>query len=101
MIADLELALVVGANSLSIQSDSQLVMGQVNAEFESREPQMVKYASLVKQKLSTHSAWKLEHVPKDCYERIDALAVVAASLQIKESIHLPIYYQPGSSILLK
>ena len=99
MIADLELALAVGADSLSIRSDSQLVVGQVNAEFESRDPRMEKYASLVKHKLSTLLAWKLEHVPRDSNERADALAAVAASLPIKETIYLPIYYQLGSSIL--
>ena len=60
---------------------------------------MAKYAYLVKQKLSTLSTWKLEHVPRDSNERVDALAAVAASLPIKETIYLPIYYQPGSSIL--
>ena len=60
---------------------------------------MTKYASLVKQKLSTLSAWKHEHVPRDRNERVDALVVVVASLPIKETIYLPIYYQPGSSIL--
>ena len=48
-IAGLELTLAMGADSLSIQSDSQLVVEQVNAEFESRNPRMTKYASLVKQ----------------------------------------------------
>ena len=89
MIAGLELALAVGANILLIQSDSQLVVGQVNAEFESREPRMVKYASLVKRKLSTLTTWKLEHVPRDSNERADALAVVAASLPIKENYISP------------
>ena len=60
---------------------------------------MAKYASLVKQKLNTLSTWELEHVPRDSNERADALAAVAASLPIKETIYLPIYYQPGSSIL--
>ena len=99
MITGLELALAVGADSLSIRSDSRLVVGQVNVEFVSKDPRMAKYASLVKHKLSTLSAWKLEHVPKDSNERADALAVVAAFLPIKETIYLPIYYQPGSSIL--
>ena len=99
MIAELELALVLGANNLLIRSDSQLFLGQVNAEFESREPRMEYYASLVKQKLSTLTTWKLKHVPKDSNERADALAAVAASFPIKETIYLPIYYQPGSSIL--
>ena len=98
MIAGLDLALAVCANSLLIRSDSQLVVGQVNTEFESKEPRMEKYASLVKQKLSTLIAWKLEHALKDNNERADALAVVAASLPIKETIYLPIYYQPDSSI---
>ena len=53
MIVGLELALAMGADNLSVQSDSQLVVGQVNAEFESRDPRMAKYASLVKQKLNT------------------------------------------------
>ena len=99
MIVGLELALAMGADSLSVQSDSQLVVGQVNAEFESRDPRMAKYASLVKQKLDTLSAWKLEHAPRDCNERVDALAIVVASLSIREIIFLPIYYQPDSSIL--
>ena len=60
---------------------------------------MVKYASLVKQKLNTLSAWKLEYVPRDCNERVDALVVVAASLPIRETVFLPIYYQSDSSIL--
>ena len=99
MIARLEIALAMGADSLSVQSDSQLVVEQVNAEFESRDPRMAKYESLVMQKLNTLSTWKLEHVPQDCNERADALAAVAASLPIRETVFLPIYYQPDSSIL--
>ena len=38
IIVELELSLAVGADRLLIRSDSQLVVGQVNAEFESREP---------------------------------------------------------------
>ena len=90
MIAGLKLALAIGADSLSIQKDSQLVVGQVNAEFESKDPRMTKYASLVKQKLNTLSTWKLEHVPRDCNEKTDALTVVAASLPITETVFLPI-----------
>ena len=60
---------------------------------------MAKYASLAKQKLSTLTTWKLEHIPKDRNERVDALAAVAASLPVKETMYLPIYYKPDSSIL--
>ena len=60
---------------------------------------MTKYSSLVKHKLNTFSAWKIEHVTRDYNERADALAAVAASLPKRETVFLPIYYQPESSIL--
>ena len=59
---------------------------------------MAKYVSRVKQHLNSFPVWKLEHVPKDSNERADALASVAASLPITETIFLLIYYQSGSSI---
>ena len=99
MVAGLELALAMGVDNLSVQSDSQLVVGQVKAKFESKDPRMTKYASLFKHKLNTLSAWKIKHVTQYCNERVDALAVVAASLPIRETVFLPIYYQPESSIL--
>ena len=60
---------------------------------------MTKYVSLVKQRLGSFSAWKLEHIPKDCNEKADTLAVVAASLPMTKTVFLPIYYQLDSSII--
>ena len=59
---------------------------------------MAKYVSRVGQLLGSFSVWKLEHVPRDYNDKADALAAVAASLPIIETIFLPIYYQPFSSI---
>ena len=59
---------------------------------------MAKYVSRVKQHLNCFPDWKLEHVPKGSNEKADALASVAASLPITETIFLPIYYQSDSSI---
>ena len=98
ILARLELASALSAGRILIQSDSQLVGGQVNKEFESRDPCMAKYVSRVKQRLNSFPVWKLEHVPKDSNEKADALASIAASLTINETIFLPIYYQSVSSI---
>ena len=59
---------------------------------------MAKYVSRVKQCLDSFSVWKLEHVPRDCNDKANALAIVAASLPITETIFLPIGYQPFSLI---
>ena len=68
ILAGIELATALSADKLLIQSDSQLVVGQVNAEYESKDPRMAKYVALVKQRLAGFSTWKLEHVSKDSNE---------------------------------
>ena len=60
---------------------------------------MTKYVTLVKQRLGSFSAWKLEHIPRNCNEKANALATVATTLPIAEIVFLPIYYQPDSSII--
>ena len=74
------------------------MVGQVNVEYESRDPRMVKYVALVKQRLAGFSTWKLKHVPREFNERADALATIVASLPITETIYMPIYYQSDSTI---
>ena len=59
---------------------------------------MVRYASLVKQRLESFATWKLEHIPRDSNEKANTSAVVVASLPIKEMIFLPVYLQSTSSI---
>ena len=60
---------------------------------------MEKYVSLVKQRLGIFLAWRFKHIPKDCNEKADALAAVAASLPMTETMFLPIYYQLDPSII--
>ena len=59
---------------------------------------MANYVSLINLRLGSFVAWQLEHVPRSSNEKMGALAVVAASLPIKETVLLPVYYQPESSI---
>ena len=59
---------------------------------------MAKYVSRVKLRLGSFLIWKQEHVLRDCNDKEDALAAVAASLPITETIFLPIYYQSFSLI---
>ena len=61
---------------------------------------MIKYVCLVKLRLESFAAWKLEHIPLGSNESTNALAVVAASLPIKETVFLLVYYQPTLSIAI-
>ena len=92
ILAGIELAATMSTDRLLIRSDSQLVVGWVNEEYESRDPRMAKYVSLVKKSLSNFLAWKLEHITRGNNEKVDALVAVAASLPIIETVFLPVYY---------
>ena len=59
---------------------------------------MAKYVSLINLRLGIFVAWRLEHVPRSSNEKANALATVAASLPIKETVLLLVYYQLESSI---
>ena len=59
---------------------------------------MTKYVCLVKLRMESFLAWKLEHIPRGSNEKADALVVVAASLPTKETMLLSVYYQLESSI---
>ena len=59
---------------------------------------MAKYVSLINLRLGNFTAWQLEHVPRSSNEKANALAAVAASLPIKETVLLAVYCQSKSSI---
>ena len=59
---------------------------------------MARYVGLVKQRLGSFTAWRLEHILRDSNERVGALALVVAFILIKETVFLLIYYQSTSSI---
>ena len=98
IISRIDLAIFVSSEKIIIRSDSQLVVGQVNGEYEIRDQHMTNYVSLINLRLGNFLAWRLEHVSRDSNKKEDALAVVATSLPIKEMVLLPVYYQPKSSI---
>ena len=47
IIAEIDLQISVSSEKIIIRSDSQLVVGQVNGEYETRDQRMTKYVSLV------------------------------------------------------
>ena len=98
ILAGIDLAMSISLEKIIIQSDSQLVVGKVNGEYKTRDQRMIKFVCLVKLRLGSFVAWKLEHILRDSNEKADALEVVVASLLIKETMFLPVYYQPTSSI---
>ena len=98
IIAGLDLVISVSSGKIIIRSDFQLVVSQVNDEYETRDQHMTKYVSLVNLRLGSFTAWQLEHVPRNSNKKANALAAIVASLLIKETMLLLVYYLLESSI---
>ncbi|RDX78897.1 Retrovirus-related Pol polyprotein from transposon opus, partial [Mucuna pruriens] len=72
------------------QDDSKLVTGQVNVEYQARDPQLAKYREQAAAMASTFEKFALIHVPRNQNERADLLAKLASTQrrgQHKSVIH--------------
>ena len=98
ILAGIDLTISVSSEKTIIQSDSQLVVGQVNEEYKTQDKRMTKYVCLDKLQLESFVSWKLEHIPRVSNEKANALATVVSSLLTKEIVLLTVYYQLMSSI---
>ena len=98
IIAGINLVTYVYSKKSSYEVTLNWQWGQVNREYKTRDQRMIKYVCLVKLRLKSFVAWKLKHIPRGSNEMENVLAIVVASLPIKEMVFPPVYYQAASSI---
>ncbi|RVW97024.1 hypothetical protein CK203_032400 [Vitis vinifera] len=79
-------------------SNSQIVVDQIQKEYEAKYECMTSYLTLVQDGLAKLSEWVVKRVPRTENLKDDALAKIVATLPIKEVMLLPIYLQTMSSI---
>ena len=78
LLTGLRIAKVLGATTLRVQSDSQLVVGQVNSEYEVKEDRMAKYLSLVRDIMARFDEVVLVQIPREQNTEVDVLAKLAS-----------------------
>ena len=79
LLIRLKLAKALGATELDICSDSQLIVGQVNGNYETKEERMQQYLELVWHQISQLWEVKLNHIPREQNTATDQLAKSASS----------------------
>jgi hypothetical protein len=92
----MRLAVEMGVTELEARSDSQLVTGQVTGNFQTKDPQLLKYLEKVAKLIKKFKSFKLFHVPIDQNSRADLLARLASTKRpgknrsvIQETLALP------------
>ena len=84
LLAGLELAKILGAEDLSVISDSHLIVNQVNGEFECRDDRMGKYMEQVREILARFGSVKISQVGREQNAHADALDGLASATEVPE-----------------
>jgi ribonuclease HI len=78
LLIGLRIAKVLGAITLKVQSDSQLIVGQVNSEYKAKEERIVKYLSLVRDIMIGFNEVIVIQIPREQNIKADILAKLAS-----------------------
>ena len=76
LVAGLDLAKVVGATSVVVYYDTQVVTSQVNGDYECKEGRMKKYLEQVRKRVGEFQA-KSVQIPREENEQAEHLAKIA------------------------
>ena len=79
MLTGLSLAKALGAKSLIIQADSQLIIRQVKRDYEAKEERMQKYLKIVQQLSQHFDSLDFAQIPRAKNAIVDFLARLASS----------------------
>ncbi|XP_017413025.1 uncharacterized protein LOC108324597 [Vigna angularis] len=77
VVAGLELAKDLGAVSVKCRTDSQLVVGQLNESFQTKDDQLLRYYHKVKELVKQFRVVEFKHVPREQNVRADVLSKLA------------------------
>ena len=79
MLVGLNLAYDMGAREVTCKSDSQVMVGKVNREFEVKEPLLQRYFHAAKNNIARFNKAPLEHIPREDNKRVDILSKLSVT----------------------
>ncbi|XP_021827212.1 uncharacterized protein LOC110767855 [Prunus avium] len=98
LIAGLRLAKELGAKKIQVRSDSQLVVNQVNEEYQTRDDTMIAYVAKARDLLSQFQTYELSQIPRSKNSRADSLAKLASAAASEIKRVVPIEFLAERSI---
>ncbi|KAK3037299.1 hypothetical protein RJ639_032061 [Escallonia herrerae] len=89
-LAGIRLAHALRVDSLSVHSDSQLVVNHVQGDYEARDERMAQYLELVKTSAVKFKNFTIQQIPQDKNTQADALSRLASAdaTDVRRSVYL-------------
>ncbi|XP_021864060.2 uncharacterized protein [Spinacia oleracea] len=79
LLAGIKMCKAAGAQEILAFSDSQLIVSQVNGDYEARDPNMIKYMQAVHQEIEHLKSFEAKKIPRTENNQADALSKLASS----------------------
>ena len=98
LIIGLELVREIKVESLDIFSDSQLVVCQINDEYQAREEKMVAYLRKARDLLGAFSSYMISQILRSQNVEADALAQLASAKDVNQLKVIPVETLDSPSI---
>ena len=95
----LKIILNMGAEHVTVYSDSQLVVNQVNEDYRARDDQMIQYLGRVKALIARFTRFTLLRIPREQNSQADALAKLASTTDMKLPRTVTVFRLPEASIV--
>ncbi|XP_056698074.1 uncharacterized protein [Spinacia oleracea] len=88
LLCGIQMWKAVGAEEILALPDSQLVVHQVNRDYEARDPTMIKYMNVVHQEVEHLKIFKVKQVPRSENNQADALSKLVSSASCDTPRHV-------------
>ncbi|XP_056698534.1 uncharacterized protein [Spinacia oleracea] len=81
LILGIQMCQAAGAVSVQAKSDSQLIVGQIQGDFEAKEDSMKMYLSKARKVIDQLQGFTIQHIPRSENQQADALSRLASSAE--------------------
>ncbi|XP_056690031.1 uncharacterized protein [Spinacia oleracea] len=88
LLAGIKMCKAAGAQEILAFSDSQLIVSQVNGDYEARDPNMIKYMQVVHQEIEHLKSFEAKQIPRTENNQADALSKLASSASCDTPRHV-------------
>ena len=90
LIAGLTVAHQMGAENIQVFDDSQLIINQVQGEYQANEDSMIQYLAVGQRLIKKFKSCKLTQIPREQNSQADALANLGSSLETNSQMSIPL-----------
>ena len=90
LIAGLTLAHQMGAENIQVFSDSQLIINQVQGEYQAKDDSMIQYLAVAQLLIKKFKICKLTQIPREQNSQADALANLESTLETNSQMSIPL-----------